>query len=46
VRLLLEEARGLSRNFAFHRRVRPQTKIGEVLEEVDRQIAGLRSDQR
>jgi hypothetical protein len=23
-----------------------QTKIGETLEEVDRQIAGLRSDQR
>ena len=44
VLVLLEEARGLSRNFAFRRRVRPQTKIGEVLEEVDRQIAGLRSD--
>ena len=44
VRVLLEEARGLSRNLAYHRRMRLETKIGEALEEVDRQIAELRSD--
>jgi hypothetical protein len=44
MRVLLEEARGLSRNLAYHRRARLETKIGEVLEEVDRQIAELRSD--
>ena len=44
MRVLLEEARGLSRNLAYHRRTRLETKIGEALEEVDRQIAELRSD--
>jgi hypothetical protein len=42
--VLLEEARGLSRNLAYHRRTRLETKIGEALDEVDRQIAELRSD--
>jgi len=46
MRVLLEEARGLSRNLAYHRRARLETKIGEALDEVDRQIAELRSDQR
>ena len=44
MRVLLEEARGLSRNLAYHRRARLEIKIGEALDEVDRQIAGLRSD--
>ena len=44
MRVLLEEARGLSRNLAYHRRTRLETKISEALEEVDRQIAELRSD--
>jgi hypothetical protein len=44
VRVLLEEARGLSRNLAYHRRTRLETKIGYALDEVDRQIAELRSD--
>jgi hypothetical protein len=44
MRVLLEEARGLSRNLAYHRRARLETKIGDALEEVDRQIAELRSD--
>jgi hypothetical protein len=44
MRVLLEEARGLSRNLAYHRRARLETQIGEALEEVDRQIAELRSD--
>jgi hypothetical protein len=42
--VLLEEARGLSRNLAYHRRTRLETKIGDALDEVDRQIAELRSD--
>jgi hypothetical protein len=46
VRVLLEEARGLSRNLAYHRRARLEAKIGETLDEVDRQIAELRSVQR
>ncbi len=43
-RVLLEEARGLSRNLAYHRRARLESKIGDVLDEVDRQIRGLRPD--
>jgi hypothetical protein len=45
-RVLLEEARELSRNLAYHRRARLEAKIGNALDEVDRQIAELRSDQR
>jgi hypothetical protein len=45
MRVLLEEARGLNRNLAYHRRARLEAKIGETLDEVDRQIAELRSDQ-
>ena len=43
MRVLLEEARGLSRNLAYHRRVQLESTIGEALEEVDRQIEELRS---
>jgi hypothetical protein len=43
MRVLLEEARGLSRNLAYHRRVRLESTIGEALEEVDRQIVQLRA---
>ena len=46
MRVLLEESRGLSRNLAYHRRARLEIKIGEALDEVDRQIAELRSDRR
>ncbi len=42
-RVLLEEARGLSRNLAYHRRARLEAKIGEALDEVDRQIQELRA---
>jgi hypothetical protein len=42
-RVLLEEARGLSRNLAYHRRARLERTIGEALEEVDRQIVELRA---
>jgi len=43
MRVLLEEARGLSRNLAYHRRALLETRIGAVLEEVDRQIEELRA---
>jgi hypothetical protein len=43
MRVLLEEARGLSRNLAYHRRVRLESTIGESLDEVDKQIEQLRS---
>jgi hypothetical protein len=42
VRVLLEEARGLSRNLAYHRRARLESTIGEALDEVDRHIRELR----
>jgi len=42
-RMLLEEARALGRNLAYHRRARLESRIGEALEEVDRQIAELRA---
>ena len=44
MRVLLEEARGLSRNLAYHRRARLEARLGEVLVEVDRQIVELRAD--
>jgi hypothetical protein len=43
MRVLLEEARGLARNLAYHRRVRLESTIGEALEEVDQQIQELRA---
>jgi hypothetical protein len=46
VRVLLEEARGLSRNLAYHRRARLEVRIGEALDEVDPQIRELRADRR
>ena len=45
-RVLLKEARGLSRNLAYHRRVRLEARLGESLDEVDRQIQELRTDRR
>jgi hypothetical protein len=43
MRVLLEEARGLSRNLAYHRRARLEARIGDTLDEVDRQIVELRA---
>jgi ABC-type uncharacterized transport system ATPase subunit len=43
MRVLLEEARGLSRNLAYHRRVRLESRIDEALEDVDLQIQELRA---
>jgi hypothetical protein len=41
--VLLEEARGLSRNLAYHRRARLEARLGEALDEVDRQVVELRA---
>ena len=43
MRVLLEEARGLSRNLAYHRRTRLESRIGEALDEVDLHIEQLRA---
>jgi hypothetical protein len=43
MRALLEEARGLSRNLAYHQRVRLESRIGESLDEVDKQKEQLRA---
>ena len=45
MRVLLEEARGLARNLAYHRRVRLEAVLERAVEEVDRQIEDLRRDQ-
>ena len=46
MRVLLEEARMLARNLAYHRRARLEVVLGRALEEVDRQIEELRREQR
>jgi hypothetical protein len=46
MRVLLEEARLLARNLAYHRRARLEDEIGRALDEVDRQIEDLRREQR
>jgi uncharacterized protein YicC (UPF0701 family) len=43
MRVLLEEARRLSRDLAHHRRARLESRIGEALDEVDHQIVELRA---
>ena len=43
IRVLLEEARGISRNLAYHRRARLEARLGDALDEVDRQIVELRA---
>ena len=42
MRVLLEEARGLSRSLAYHRRAQLEAKLGDALDEVDQQIEELR----
>jgi hypothetical protein len=44
LRVLLEDARGLARDLAYHRRVRLEAVLRQAMEEVDRQIEDLRSD--
>jgi len=42
MRVLLEEARILARDLAYHRRARLEAALGRALDEVDRQIVDLR----
>jgi hypothetical protein len=44
IRVLLEEARELDRNLAYHRRASVEALLGGALDEVDRQVADLRSN--
>ena len=46
MRVLLEEARGVSRDLAYHRRVRLEAVLVQAVKEVDRQLEDLRSDGR
>jgi hypothetical protein len=46
MRVLLEEARVLARNLAYHRRARLEDVVGQALDEVDRQIDELRREER
>ena len=46
MRVLLEEARALARDLAYHRRSRLEDAIGRALDEGDRQIEDLRSTTR
>ena len=42
MRVLLEEARVLARDLAYHRRARLEAVLGRALEEVNRQVEELR----
>jgi hypothetical protein len=44
MQVLLEEARGLARDLAYHWRVRLEAVLERAVEEVDRQVEDLRSD--
>jgi hypothetical protein len=46
IRVLLEEARQLARNLAYHRRARLEEVLDRALDEVDRQIEELRREER
>jgi hypothetical protein len=46
MRVLLEEARMLARNLAYHRRARLEDVLNRALDEVDRQIEELRREER
>jgi hypothetical protein len=46
MRVLLEDARLLARDLAYHRRAMLEGVLGRALEEVDRQIEELRREGR
>jgi hypothetical protein len=46
MRVLLEEARLLARNLAYHRRAKLEARLDLVLREVDQQIEDLRAINR
>ena len=45
MRVLLEEARVLTRDLAYHRRARLEDVLGRALDEVDQQIEELRTEE-
>jgi hypothetical protein len=45
MRVLLEEARVLARDLAYHRRARLEAVLGRALNEVDQQIEELRREE-
>jgi hypothetical protein len=45
MRVLLEEARLLGRNLAYHRKAKLEARLDSVLYEIDRQIEDLRASQ-
>jgi hypothetical protein len=45
MRVLLEEARVLARNLAYHRRARLEAVLRQALDEADHQIEDLRTQQ-
>ena len=45
MRVLLEEARVLIRDLAYHRRTRLEDVLGQALEEVDQQTEELRREE-
>jgi hypothetical protein len=46
MRVLVEEARLLARNLAYHRRAKLEARLEQVLFEVERQIDDLRANRR
>jgi hypothetical protein len=46
MRVLLEEARALARDLAYHRRARLEGVLGRALDEVDQHIEELRREGR
>ncbi len=46
MRVMLEAARLLARDLAYHRRARLEAAVGRALDEVDREIEELRPDRR
>ena len=46
MRVLLEEARVLAHNLAYHRRARLEAVLGQAIAEVDCQTEELRSERR
>ncbi|HLL40345.1 MAG TPA: hypothetical protein VK357_11865 [Rubrobacteraceae bacterium] len=44
MRVLLEEARLLARNLAYHRRATLESSIGQTLDKIERQVEDLPAD--
>jgi hypothetical protein len=46
MRVLVEKAREFARDLSYHRRARLEAVLGRALDEVDQQIADVRSTSR